>query len=203
MLGFPCTCLRPSRQTTDCGHRGPRKQMWYRSKVMLLLIGEGRKKQFHEERAEKPERAVKTHGNDAKSPKLWVLRPAPLTLCNRLWALRTKETDVTSSLQRYAALMRLEPEEKVYEERSRGESSCWTKIMKSSPAVAEPSGFVFQVSRSSVHQDINANVIISLFAKRQHLDNMSCGRHASRFQNTDVVVLHHGHSLCHHFSCHN
>ena len=30
--------------------------MWYRSKVMLLLIREGRKKQFHEERAEDPER---------------------------------------------------------------------------------------------------------------------------------------------------
>ena len=103
------------------------------------------------------QQAVKTHGNHAKSPTFWVLRPAPLTLCNRLWALRTKETDVTSSLQRYAALMRLEPEEKVYEERSRGESSCWTKILNSSPAVAEPSGFVFQVSRSSVHQDIKTH----------------------------------------------
>ena len=129
------------------------------------------------------QQAVKTHGNHAKSPRFGVFRSAPRTLCNRLWALRTKETDVTSSLHRYAALMRLGPEEKVYEERSRGESSCWTKILKSSPAVAEPSGFVFQLS---VHQDIKthfdagfnfmgtANVIISLFAKRQHLENMSC-----------------------------
>ena len=42
-------------------------------------------------------------------------------------------------------------------ERSSGESSRWTKILKSSPAVAEPSGFVFQVSRSTVHQDIKTH----------------------------------------------
>ena len=66
------------------------------------------------------------------------------TITTVLWALRTKETDVTSSLQRYAALTRLELEEKAYAERSRGRSSCWTKILKSSPAVAEQSGFVFQ-----------------------------------------------------------
>ena len=50
---------------------------------------------------------------------------------------------MTSSLQRYAALTRLELEEKAYAERSRGQSSCWTKILKSSPAVAEPSELRF------------------------------------------------------------
>ena len=49
------------------------------------------------------------------------------TITTVLWALRTEETDVTSSLQPYAALTRLELEEKAYAERSRGQSSCWTK----------------------------------------------------------------------------
>ena len=63
-----------------------------------------------------------------------VLRPAPFTLYNRLQASRAKESDVLSLLQRHAALMRHEPEE-----RARGQKSYWTKILKSSPAMAEPS----------------------------------------------------------------
>ena len=70
---------------------------------------------------------------------LLVLRPAPFTLYDRLQASRTKESDVLSLLQRHAALMRHEPGEKVFEERARGQKSCWTKILKSSPAMAEPS----------------------------------------------------------------
>ena len=86
------------------------------------------------------QQAVRTHGNHAKCPRFWVLRPAPFTLDNRLQASRAKESDVLPLLQRHAALMRHEPGEKFYEERARGQKSCWTKILKSSPAVAEPSG---------------------------------------------------------------
>ena len=68
-----------------------------------------------------------------------VLRPALFTLYNRLQASKAKESDVLSLLQRHVALMRHEPGEKVYEERARGQTSCWTKILKSSPAMAEPS----------------------------------------------------------------
>ena len=86
------------------------------------------------------QQAVRTHGNHAKCPRFWVLRPAPFTLYNRLQASRAKESDVRPLLQRDAALMRHELGEKVYEERARGQKSCWTRILKSSPAVAEPSG---------------------------------------------------------------
>ena len=83
------------------------------------------------------QQAVRTHGNHEKCPFFLVVRPAPFTLCNRLRASRAKELDVPPSFQRHAAQMRHEFEEKSYEQRARGQRFCWTKILKSSPAVAE------------------------------------------------------------------
>ena len=83
------------------------------------------------------QQAVRTHGNHEKCPRFGVLRPAPFTLCNRLRASRAKESDVPPSFQRHVALLRHELEEKGYEERARGQRFCWTKNLKSSPAVAE------------------------------------------------------------------
>ena len=83
------------------------------------------------------QQAERTHGNHAKCPKFF--GSSSCALKNRLQASRAKESDVLSLLQRHAALMRREPGEKVYEERARGQKSCWTKILKSSPAMAEPS----------------------------------------------------------------
>ena len=113
------------------------------------------------------------------APRFWVLCLAPFTLYNRLQASRAKESDVLPLLQRHAALMRHEPGEKVYEERARGQKSCWTKILKSSPAVAEPSGTrcVEESIQASRHLRVFGRCVTQGERRQQPEEGECCLRH--------------------------